>query len=383
MRGSLAVWCEVNDIAVDGHPPSLELHFNMWRDLPSSVDVLDVGFRLKDWRTIKKFFFLIPSRVEKDQIKDLSRALKNDLTLSAVFNDTLAVGKDTGYSFHAIKDSSNVLLFEVIYLSVFEDIEFLYVEESDGTVNTILAFSENFFKKFKSSMGDCYIRFRLELSKSLRQLFSSAYYPLDRVFHTAFYRTDVVEIRVNERRNFGAALRKAYPDMTTPTISAVHYVLICEIGTELVRAHADFHRMRRLEPRLWDHYLERLERIDPEKMVIYHWRKSIKTDGVIEDFIALATFRRNFLNPKWLVLLLLVTVGALGSGIQALSASIARRYLPADFSEAPVQAMALTALSLVLLVLFGAFWCLRPRSDQTAAPSVWDRIKALAKKVVP
>lgn len=45
MNGTLAIWYEpLVGPGVPVHsPPKLELHFNLWRDLPSRTHFLDVG----------------------------------------------------------------------------------------------------------------------------------------------------------------------------------------------------------------------------------------------------------------------------------------------------------------------------------------------------
>ena len=87
MLGSLAIWCEPVTSPAKGHGPRLELHFNMWKDLPSADDVLDIGFLFDDVRTIRKLHFYVPASVPLESIVDLSRVLHDDKTLSAVFDE--------------------------------------------------------------------------------------------------------------------------------------------------------------------------------------------------------------------------------------------------------------------------------------------------------
>ena len=96
MRGSLAVWCEASPSA----SPELVLHFNLWRDLPGSPDVLDVGFQFQHAHSFAKLHFFIPAKVVLEDISDLSEVLEDDFTLSAVFNETLTVGAKDASSFH-------------------------------------------------------------------------------------------------------------------------------------------------------------------------------------------------------------------------------------------------------------------------------------------
>ena len=135
------------------------------------------------------------------------------------------------------------------------------------------------------------------------------------MLRSGFHSTDVIEFRVNERRNFGDYLRKI--KMEFPKIEAIDYFLVRDISTELVQSHADFRKMRRLEPKLWDRYLRELGTSAPERWIIFHWREGGIPGADVEDFIALAFFTK----PRYHLLAYLaviVLLGAAGSGIQAL-----------------------------------------------------------------
>jgi hypothetical protein len=93
---------------VDGHKPRVELHFNIWQDLPKEIkSVFDFGILFCDSSTIQRLFIAIPAALKKSQIQDLSKELKQDTTLSAVFNDTFSVGQNSidGQAFAVKRDS--------------------------------------------------------------------------------------------------------------------------------------------------------------------------------------------------------------------------------------------------------------------------------------
>jgi hypothetical protein len=104
--------------------------------------------------------------------------------------------------------------------------------------------------------------------------------------------------------------------MEFPKIEAIHYFLVRDISTELVQSHADFRKMRRLEPKLWDSYLRELGTSAPEKWIIYHWKEGGTPGANVEDFIALTFFTK----PRYHLLTYLtviVLLGAAGSALQA------------------------------------------------------------------
>lgn len=351
MRGSLALWCDPRGNAIEGHQPGIEVHFNIWRDLSDGIDVLDVGFKFDDPRTIQRLYFYLPAHLEKNSIEDLSKVLNDSKTLSAVFNDTLLCNPIVSATFEAKKEGTGRTVFHVCSINIESDVGVQHILEADGSKGTIILFEDNFFLSM-NKLGDYYFRFRIRLKAELANLFSENHMPKDRIFHSAFSKTDIVELRLNERRNFGQVLRRQYPKMISPIIRAVHYVLICEIDTELTRSHADFHKMRRLEPNLWDNYINHIGHAYPEKMVIYHWKSISDAFGGIDDFLALAIFNKTSLNPMIAVAGILLVFGAAGSSIQSLLTSILTYITSSCLSNALVQTLVLILLFLAFLLLY-------------------------------
>jgi hypothetical protein len=308
VRGSLAVWCEASH---ESAKPAIDLHFNLWRDLPGSPDVLDVGFNFQHAHSFNRLHFFIPAVVDAKDIQDLSAVLEDAPTLSAVFNDTLTVGKADGESFDAVRGSK--VEYRIARINFEKHLSLREVPERAGS-GTVITLNDSLFQTMPEH-GNHYVRLRVKLRGNLARVFSDDFDPHDRIFLSGFFRTDVVEFRVNEKRNFGQALRSLYPDMQMPVINAIHYFLVRSIAAELVTSHADFRKVRRLEPLLWDRYLEGLGSVSAEKMVIYHWRAGVEKS--VEDFIALAWFRAPRQNLI-LYLCAILLLGAAGSTTQAL-----------------------------------------------------------------
>jgi len=340
MRGSLAVWCEASHQSAE---PATDLHFNLWRDLPGSPDVLDVGFNFKHPHSFAKLHFYVPAEISVKDVRDLSDVLEDDQTLSAVFNDTLHVGDRDENAFNAMLGTK--IAYRIARLRFAEHVSFREIKESSGG-GTVVSFGGPLFQSMPEH-GSHYIRIRLTLSGNLGRVFSDDFDPSDRIFLSGFFRTDVVEFRVNERRNFGRSLREKYPNMAMPKIGAIHYFLVRSIATELITSHADFRKVRRLEPLLWERYLQGLGRVSAEKMVIYHWRAGV--DKPVDDFIALAWFRaprQNFL----LYICAILLVGAAGSTTQAMLTKVGTSFGVAD--NWPLQFCILIGLVGIILLAY-------------------------------
>lgn len=353
LKESLAIWCDTASSHTEGVSSKLELHFNIWRDLPKGDDALDVGIRFKEVRPIKSLFLYIPSHVKISQIEDLSYILGNDKTVSAVFNDTLAIGAKSISDYEVINSSTGMISLRVVHINSSKHIKTIDIKEPGGTLGTVIEFTSELFHSLTEA-GDYYLRFRITLAGALKRLFVDDYPQEDRAFHAAFSRTDIIEFRVNERRNFGEELRRQFPKMEFPTIVAIHYVLICDTASELVQSHAAVHKMRRLESNLWTSYLNHFGQVDASRMMIYHWRSLAKPDKAIDDFLILSIFRKNLINPAILVASAIILLGAVGSTIQ----SFLTYFLPYIFSSLQnpwkVQAIIFGFLALLVVIILAA-----------------------------
>jgi hypothetical protein len=367
MRGSLAIWCTTEQTEGSGHLPEIELHFNIWSGLPGSTpDVLDIGFLFKRPRTMQQLFLYVPGKVERSQLKDLSGILKDRTSLSAVFNDTLDVGRDDENAFDVLRGTD--VAYRVIKVDIDnpDQVSINHLTEDDGRrTGTVIALGPPVVGRL-SDATDHYIRLRIVLSGELKELLVSRIPPSDRVFLSSFYETRVIEFRVNEKRNYSEALRKHQKDGRPPTISRVHYFLVRDLSVEMLRAHATFRKMRRLEPGLWDGYLADLGSPNPENMIIYHWREDAKDGRGIEDFIALAAFREPGRNIP-VFILAIVLLGVIGNATQTLLTSVISPIFGGSFSGSSVLSQSVIIL-LALLGLLALYYV-------SASPEARRRIK--------
>ena len=351
LNGSLAVWCDVATPSVVGLEARLDLHFNMWLDLPgASSDVLDVGILLKETRQIEQLNIFFPAKINHDDIFDLSKVLRDDSTLSAVFNSTLSVADDcvlrNGRTLsYRVKDAGGKISFSVIRLDSNQDYRMDTIRNNEGTV---VSFTKSLFEGINEVGGTQYIRFRLRLRGDLKNLFRDASSPNDNYFLSGFHETDLIEFRINERRNFGDGLRNT--SMSFPIIDTIHYFLLRDIETELVQSHADFKKIRRLEPNLWQSYLNGLGTDSPENWVAYHWKSDKQPNVGVEDFIALAIFKK----PRYHVIVYLIVFVILGAAGSATQAAWTKVF--GDSLEAQGELIGTALLMIGMYVLWSVRW---------------------------
>ena len=321
MRGSLAIWCDVAKEKIDGHTPEIELHFNIWQDLPKNEDgLIDIGIRFIEARTIESLFLYIPGTIEPSDIIDLFDKMRSDKALSAIFNDTLTLSDNSDDFFEAEKDGKTHL--RILKIKQNEK-SIRKIEEKtrsdEKSTGSVIKFSKSLFERM-NKVGDHYIRIRIPLKGNLKEIFITENFPNDHIFLSSFYKSDLIEFRINERRNYGPNLIRNYKLMDPPKIRAVHYFLIRDLKSDFVRSHAEFRKMRRLEPLLWEEYLQELG-VNADNMIIYHWRDVAKANSTVDDFIAFALFRTAKYNIMYFIIFILVA-GAIGSGIFSIFSEI-------------------------------------------------------------
>ena len=357
MRGSLAVWC---DKATGHDNVAVDLHFNMWGDLPRKgrfwqrrPDVLDIGIKFKPPFPTKLYFYF-PGKITRDLVSDLSGVLRSRKTLAAVFNDTMEIEDEGGPIFRTINSRKSDL-----WISRLDprDLECEHIEAGEGTV---IAIAQKTLQEFTADKEN-YVRFRVRLEKQLRWLFFDEGDPVDNMFISSFVRTRIVEFRLNEKRNLSEQLLQKYPNCADfLQIDTLHYLLVRHMRVELSRSHATYRKMRRLEPELWGDYLREFGEPNMENMVIYHWREpdaercesDDETSKGVEDFVALCAFRE--LRNNLYYVPVIVLLGAVGNAIEAYFTD-RLGWMQLDTAVLQFFLALLFALSLFLLLLLNWF----------------------------
>jgi hypothetical protein len=342
MRGSLAVWCETFDDKIKDHAPKLELHLNIWLDIDKAKHgVLDIGIRFIESRTITKTYIFVPAALDQTHISDLHETLKDSKTLSAIFNDVLEFLPLHNDDYQARKDGE----IQLRVVKIGDDMSIKPLDDTSPKDGTVICLDEGLFNRL-DGIEDQYVRLRIRLNKESASAFTISDVPTDRAFFSTFYNDEIIELRINERRNFNEKLRETFKGMCMPEFSAIHYFLIRNLSAEFLRSHADFKKMRLLEPNLWNRYLNEFGSVSVEKMIIYHWRAIAVTDKSIEDFIAFAHFRKARTNLI-IFIVTLALLGALGSLTQATILAAVQHHSPSDGWRPYIVSFSLLGIALL------------------------------------
>lgn len=325
MRGSIAIWHDTFGNDAEGYAPRVEVHINIWRNKERSkrshFDLFDIGFRFEELRSLRTLSISLPFVIAEENISDLFEVMHDAPTLSAIFNETLAAGgmQDGGRTFAASHTETGRVQFYVASCPASErQLSTIGAGNDRGSVITL---SDEFCKRLRQRVGDHYFRLRIKVPIGMENGFVSTNGPKDSAFLSTISTNEIVEFRLNERRNFSTAIRERLQasECGLIDISDVHYFLIRDMGVEMTQSHTGFRKMRRLEPGMWERYLDRCPGFNPDKMIIYHWASSAPSaTGTVESFTALATFRAYYTGSLWIYGAVIVALGAMGSALQGL-----------------------------------------------------------------
>lgn len=362
MRGSIAIWHDTFPIDANGYAPRVEVHVNIWRNNQrkknNHFDLFDIGFRFEELRALRSLSISLPFVVRLEHVSDLFEVMHDPATLSAIFNETLTPGSilDGGNCFAASHTETNRVQF-FVWRCPDEEWQLSTIDEGKDR-GTIISIGDRFFERLRPRVGDHYFRLRIKVPIGTNNGFVSSNDPKDSAFLSTISTSEIVEFRLNERRNFSSAIRNRLQakDCSLVDISSVHYFLIRDMGVEMTQSHTGFRKMRRLEPDMWERYLTDCPGFNPDKMIIYHWASfAAATTAVVESFTALATFRAYYTGNLWVYGLVIVTLGAMGSaaqgvGVSALGGAIEMLGASSGSAIANVLLLGLLTVGLVLLV---------------------------------
>ena len=344
MRGTLALWYEpvvkvpkteeadVGVLAPEEVPqPCVELHFNLWRDLSSSTNSLDVGFVLSELSGLRRFYLYIPAPVRRTHIKDLAPVLRVGATLNAVFNEVVTLRAEGDSSYEIVPHCNPPL--NVFFIGE-QDLKVESFKEGDNFIGTRIAFTEALCSRLRDCLTNVYLRIRIELVGTAADLFSSEIFASDRAFASSIGRFELTEFRLNERRSYPPRIAEL-ADRYDFNIRQLHYFLIRDLQHRLLVQHAPFRKVRRLERDLWADYLAgstsahqfKLSAKLASRLVIYHWRKDADAGSAIDGFIAFASFSASTHNIA-LYAAVIVLLGAAGSALAAAAAAYLGLHLP-------------------------------------------------------
>lgn len=277
MKNSLAIWYEKkeqNDNELKNQSLK-QVHLNLW-DLEDEI-YLDIGIKTESENRPEIIKIYVPFVInEKEcELKDLGKLISENATLiTAIFNEDYNINSET-----------NVLGCSLFTNTVKRDDEFALCWPDNDEVIDLAC------EKFQCKLGDItgsiisldisslnefkdkslYFRMRV-VSNALRNFYHD-FKPSDNVLNSAFLKTEIMDVKVNDKRTLPPNLPFMKKEID---IERIHFLLLRKASDDLAFSQSAEVRSRVLEEGIWEKYVEKEIK---DKIIAYHWKLKNAGDG--------------------------------------------------------------------------------------------------------
>lgn len=310
--------------------PVFSVHINFWSESvkkDSGTPDLDVGIKIKDFRSVNELIFHCPFIVEESQVKDLVPKLCKLENANIVFNTDGVIQTKNSYSVYSFKkneEEETLLMFPLN-----QDLEEIYNLNGEDN-KTDIVFNFSIFNEYLKNKADfaeineVYIRFRI----SSNELKNSIYFdcePSNKSFESAFSGTRIFDFKINEKRNLGSKTiaKIDLKKYTFPQIDNIH-LLVMEPSSYDVESFANKQMTcRELEGELWDDYFGANINYSKGRVLAYHW----KFENECSCLVKVKYSKTNVITLIAYIVMVLA-LGVLGSTIVAIIQNECTKYFP-------------------------------------------------------
>lgn len=302
---SFAIWHKTRE-GINKKLIDIEVHLNLWK-LKSggkgggSFDhFLDMGIMLEDPRQVSNINVFIPSKIYKNEITDLGRLFREHVDLvPIVFNKDYSVKITQPEKPVEVLNRDNEFQFNIYKLDIDSDIDIQY--KYNGSIITIPIPDD-------LTAGKIYYRLRIK-SKVIESL-SYIDKPANAILESAFACTEIVDFRLNEKRNLHDLLLKEIHEGGEVKFKPIHLFVMREADYDYLFSSGALYRSRELEKDLWNKYVG--GNYSFNRIIAYQWM-----EPSIESFYAFVKFRFRRSNWKTILYFLLgaLFIAAVGGAI--------------------------------------------------------------------
>ena len=293
IHNSLQIWYEGKQ-----NSSGLEMDVNVWR-LKGKIKreiFLDFGLKVLCPEDVCKIFIYFPFLLDKGNLISLGKQMENDSLLNGIFNENYVISTKAK-NISVIEENSIKEAFSIYQLDIEKDITIENV--FSGTV-------VSFIVKHKNNTPR-YYRFRVQARK-YGTLFER-YKPKNSFFESAFIETEIIDFRINEKRNQDNGLVERIDENQKFKIKVINFFVMSPIQDEIDSDGINLVYKRQLEMgNFWGAYLSR----SYNRMSVY---KCKTKDGIspIENFNCFCKIKyrkSNFFTIFiYLVVLFFLTIG--------------------------------------------------------------------------
>jgi len=265
---TLSIWYEKKEGCAQNNV-KLDLHFNFWKlekqqFLKEYAYFLDIGLKIENFKNVDKVKMFFPFLLSRDAVSDLGAVISKSTDLvNAIFNEEFRISNIGHEKYRDLEHQEGDKSFSIYTIDVKNDIE---INSKYGGSIIELNTGVIIYPKIKKT---CYFRFRIR-QDSLKQ-FTHLYTPKYSFFQSAFSQTEIIDFRVNEKRNLDKSLLQEMDGKGNFSINKVHFLLLRNAEDNFAYAHNDMSSCRVLEEKIWDDYIAITYK--EEKIIAYHWKK--------------------------------------------------------------------------------------------------------------
>lgn len=288
----IAIWC--SSVKTKSVSQSLEVHFNLWKlgKRRNANCFLDIGLMIQNATEASHINIFIPERVAKSDIEDLGITFREKPDLvSTLFNEDYRTSSGAQ---EKVVDVSGVDRTTVFYIYVLDLESDVLIENAyGGSIIKICISQELTGKKHY---------YRIRLKNPYVDSISHIYTPPNSVLESAFSQTELVDFRLNEKRNLNSSLLERMRLEGEVSFIKTHLFLMREASDDYVYSHKPPHSSRQLEADLWKGYIGADYSFD--KMIAYHWKET----NTHNSFSAFVKFRYIRCNPLTIATFIIIII---------------------------------------------------------------------------
>ena len=293
----------------------LECHFNLWmlkgisHPRHAKLDCfLDIGVMLSYAGESTHINIFIPDRLDKSNVQDLGRVFKDKTELvSAVFNEDYGILARAKEKTVEVKKADTTPLFDIYMLDLENDVS---IESQFGGSIIRIQIPEH----LKNKKHYYRIRLKCAFVDQTGYIYTP---PANSILEGAFFQTELIDFRVNEKRNLPSSLLETVRQNGDVHFTKTHFFLMREASDDYVFSHKP-PGGRQLEKEIWKAYVG--EDYFFEQITAYHWKEAAPHDSfnVFVKFRSFHSGLRTILIAIGAIVILGIISGFLGNLLYSL-----------------------------------------------------------------
>ena len=271
---------------------------------------LDIGLMIQNATNISNINIFIPKPVAISDIEDLGITFRESSDLvSTLFNEDYRV---SSHANEKIVEVLNVDRMPVFYIYILDLENDVLIENAYGGSTIRISIPKDLASEKHY--------YRIRLKNPYVDSISRIYTPPNSVLESAFSQTELIDFRLNEKRNLNSSLLERMRLEGEVSFNKTHLFLMREASDDYVYSHKLPSGSRQLEVDLWKSYIG--DDYSFDKIIAYHWKET----NTHNNFSAFVKFRYIRCNPLTIATFIIIII-ILGF-LSGLAANILFSHLP-------------------------------------------------------